>query len=420
MLRKLLIAAALAGAAVLPAGGASAASPSPVGSIVSQSLLMPNVGYQRLVQFTPRGPVVLDVVTAPRPDGSLYTLAPALSNGAIVGTEKLTDMQKDVSGTSTTVGDQRRLLRRQPGRADRDPDPRRLARLRSRDGPLQPRHRRRRLAHRRQGRLRRHVARDEPAPPARPQREAGQRAHDALHLRVGADDSRRVHRRRRGRDPVAAADPREHRRPRARHAGRSRRRDADPAGRRGARLARGAGAASDRRGAGGDDGRAAADADAELGRDVVRDRRRPGARHRRQGRLPDERGVRRPDPQHPRRAQRRRPALGRTDPARHRRGRQRRVQRRDDELRARGRHATPRRGQRDGARQRLRRVDGVRRDAAQPPVQPPAPSSRSRTRCCSRTPASTRRRRPRTCSRRTATASPTPRRSRTSSSASRR
>jgi flagellar hook assembly protein FlgD len=104
VLRKLLIAAALAGAAVLPAGGASAASPSPVGSIVSQSLLMPNVGYQRLVQFTPRGPVVLDVVTAPRPDGSLYTLAPALSNGAIVGTEKLTDMQKDVSGTSTTVG----------------------------------------------------------------------------------------------------------------------------------------------------------------------------------------------------------------------------------------------------------------------------------------------------------------------------
>jgi flagellar hook assembly protein FlgD len=89
---------------VLPAGGASAASPSPVGSIVSQSLLMPNVAYQRLVQFTPRGPVVLDVVTAPRPDGSLYTLAPALSNGAIVGTEKLTDMQKDVSGTSTTVG----------------------------------------------------------------------------------------------------------------------------------------------------------------------------------------------------------------------------------------------------------------------------------------------------------------------------
>jgi hypothetical protein len=47
---------------------------------------------------------VLDVVTAPRPDGSLYTLAPALSNGAIVGTEKLTDMEKDVSAATTTVG----------------------------------------------------------------------------------------------------------------------------------------------------------------------------------------------------------------------------------------------------------------------------------------------------------------------------
>ena len=100
MLRKLLIAAALAGAAALPAGAATPAT----GTIVSQALLMPGVGYQRVVQFTPRGPVVLDVVTGPRPDGSLYTLAPALSNGTIVGTEKLTDMEKDVSGTTTTVG----------------------------------------------------------------------------------------------------------------------------------------------------------------------------------------------------------------------------------------------------------------------------------------------------------------------------
>src|SRR4051812_41188477 len=65
---------------------------------------MPGVTYQREVQFTPRGPVVLDVVTAPRPDGTLYTLAPALSNNAVVATEKLTDMQKEVSATSTVVG----------------------------------------------------------------------------------------------------------------------------------------------------------------------------------------------------------------------------------------------------------------------------------------------------------------------------
>src|SRR3954471_21045744 len=65
---------------------------------------MPGVSYQRQVEFTPHGPVVVDVVTAPRPDGSLYTLAPALSNGAIVGTEKLTDMEKSLSTTATVVG----------------------------------------------------------------------------------------------------------------------------------------------------------------------------------------------------------------------------------------------------------------------------------------------------------------------------
>ena len=100
MLRKLLIAGALAGISALPAG----ASRGPAAQIVAQSLLMPGVSYQREVQFTPHGPVVLDVVTAPRPDGSLYTLAPVLSNNAVVATEKLTDMQKALGTTSTVVG----------------------------------------------------------------------------------------------------------------------------------------------------------------------------------------------------------------------------------------------------------------------------------------------------------------------------
>jgi flagellar hook assembly protein FlgD len=65
---------------------------------------MPGVSYQREVEYTPHGPVVLDVVTAPRPDGSLYTLAPTLSNNAIVGTEKLTDMEKEQSSSATVVG----------------------------------------------------------------------------------------------------------------------------------------------------------------------------------------------------------------------------------------------------------------------------------------------------------------------------
>ncbi|HSX22445.1 MAG TPA: phosphodiester glycosidase family protein, partial [Gaiellaceae bacterium] len=100
MLHKLFILVALAGAAAFPAGASREVS----SQIVAQSLLMPGVTYQREVEFTPHGPVVLDVVTAPKPDGTLYTLAPAVSNGAIVGTEKLTDMQKDVTATTTSVG----------------------------------------------------------------------------------------------------------------------------------------------------------------------------------------------------------------------------------------------------------------------------------------------------------------------------
>ncbi|HEV7134410.1 MAG TPA: phosphodiester glycosidase family protein [Gaiellaceae bacterium] len=103
MLRKLLIAAAVAGLAALPAS----AAPSTRGAstqTVTQALLLPGVSYQRQVEYTPHGPVVLDVVTAPRPDGTLYTLAPALSNNAIVGTEKLTDIEKDASTAATVVG----------------------------------------------------------------------------------------------------------------------------------------------------------------------------------------------------------------------------------------------------------------------------------------------------------------------------
>jgi flagellar hook assembly protein FlgD len=103
VLYKVLIAVALAGLAALPASAAPAAR-SGAPKIVAQSLLMPGVSYQRQVEYTAHGPVVLDIVTAPRPDGALYTLAPALSNNAIVGTEKLTDIQKAASGSATVVG----------------------------------------------------------------------------------------------------------------------------------------------------------------------------------------------------------------------------------------------------------------------------------------------------------------------------
>jgi flagellar hook assembly protein FlgD len=100
VLRKLFIAAALAVVAVVPAG----AAPGTPAQTVAQSLLMPGVSYQRAVEFTPHGPVVLDVVTAPRPDGSLYTLTPVLSNNAVVATEKLSDMEKELSTSATVVG----------------------------------------------------------------------------------------------------------------------------------------------------------------------------------------------------------------------------------------------------------------------------------------------------------------------------
>lgn len=103
VLRQILIAVCLAGLAALPAS----AAPSVRGGatqVSAQSLLMPGVSYQRQVDYTAHGPVVLDVVIAPRPDGSLYTLAPALSNNAIVGTQTLTDIEKDASAAATVVG----------------------------------------------------------------------------------------------------------------------------------------------------------------------------------------------------------------------------------------------------------------------------------------------------------------------------
>ncbi|HEY8030136.1 MAG TPA: hypothetical protein VIE38_11555, partial [Gaiellaceae bacterium] len=94
MLRKLLIVVFAAGALALPADAQTSTS----------TLLMPGVTYQRQVTFTSRGPVVLDVVTAPKPDGSLYTLGPALPHGTLFGTEPLTGIEKDASGAATAVG----------------------------------------------------------------------------------------------------------------------------------------------------------------------------------------------------------------------------------------------------------------------------------------------------------------------------
>jgi hypothetical protein len=93
VLRRVLIGALLASIAVAFSPSARAAA----------QVLMPNVSYSRTVQFTAHGPVVLNVITAPRP-GGLYQLKPLLSNGTIVGTERVTSMQQSASASATVAG----------------------------------------------------------------------------------------------------------------------------------------------------------------------------------------------------------------------------------------------------------------------------------------------------------------------------
>ena len=68
-----------------------------------RTLLMPGVTYEREVQFTPHGPVVLHVLRAPRPTG-LYALKPTLSNEAVVGRERVTQMQRRLSTVANVAG----------------------------------------------------------------------------------------------------------------------------------------------------------------------------------------------------------------------------------------------------------------------------------------------------------------------------
>lgn len=101
LLRKLLIGVALAAIGVSVA--ATAATGRSSQQSATTSVLMPGVTYTREVDFTSRGPVVLDVLTAPKPDGKLYSLAPALSNESLRGRESLTRLENRVAHGATTV-----------------------------------------------------------------------------------------------------------------------------------------------------------------------------------------------------------------------------------------------------------------------------------------------------------------------------
>jgi Phosphodiester glycosidase len=95
MLRRAIIFAAIIAAV-------AGASPSSAARVRGQTLT-PGVVYSRQVEFTTHGPVALNVVAAPRP-GGLYSLRVGLSNGFVQGRERLTDLQKAMSGSSTVVG----------------------------------------------------------------------------------------------------------------------------------------------------------------------------------------------------------------------------------------------------------------------------------------------------------------------------
>src|SRR5262245_58387460 len=62
----------------------------------TRTALWPGVTYERTVQFTSHGPVVLHIITGPRP-GGLTTLEPLLSNDTVLDRERLTSMQRRVS-----------------------------------------------------------------------------------------------------------------------------------------------------------------------------------------------------------------------------------------------------------------------------------------------------------------------------------
>jgi Phosphodiester glycosidase len=65
--------------------------------------LWPGVTYETGVQFTPHGPVAINVLRGPRP-GGLTTLEPVVSNDTIVGRETLTSMQRRLASTAATAG----------------------------------------------------------------------------------------------------------------------------------------------------------------------------------------------------------------------------------------------------------------------------------------------------------------------------
>ncbi len=94
-------------ATIVLLSGVFAASAQAIGTAgFSPGELMPGVTFAQAVQFTPHGPVVVSVLTAPKPDpAGLYQLAPVLGRGTVAGgRERVTQIEKDVSRNATVAG----------------------------------------------------------------------------------------------------------------------------------------------------------------------------------------------------------------------------------------------------------------------------------------------------------------------------
>ena len=65
--------------------------------------LWPGVSFRQTIQPTPNGPVVVDVLTGPRPGGTT-TLEPLLSNDTLTGRETLTKIEQRLSASATYAG----------------------------------------------------------------------------------------------------------------------------------------------------------------------------------------------------------------------------------------------------------------------------------------------------------------------------
>jgi hypothetical protein len=72
-------------------------------ALAQRTTLWPGVTYEQTVQFTPDGPVVLNVLVGPRPGGAT-SLTPVLSNDAVPNRERLTAMQRRLTATAVTAG----------------------------------------------------------------------------------------------------------------------------------------------------------------------------------------------------------------------------------------------------------------------------------------------------------------------------